>query len=479
METNKMNCLIFPYKTPYGYYVYDSNRNEILSVQKELFELIIEYNINMDYKKEKYTEETKESFQELLDLGYLLPPQVKKIEHPFTGLSKNMVNRKIDMITLQLTQNCNLRCSYCIYSATSNLGQRSHNKKHMSFETAKEALMFYKQHSEDSNMASIGFYGGEPLLEFELIKKIVDYADKLFEGKEICYAVTTNATLLSEDIIDYLVEHHFVITLSIDGPEKIQDKNRKFKNGLGSYKVVENNILTFFRKHPYYMKNITVSMVIDEDSNYNDIIELFKSEPFRDVKLTYTPVEKDATIADLSREYIEQYNYDTFLGYIQFYRNEGKKCYPSKIIEQDFNALESKLENFKPNILSACSAPSGPCIPGKTRLFINCLGEFYPCERVNENELMKIGTLYSGFDYDKINDLLNVGRVSKDKCMNCWAFQLCDVCVKRADDNGIMSERKKVKFCEITQGSAFNQIRNKILAYENFIHNKKMSKLLK
>lgn len=472
---NKIISLL--HKTPFGYYVYDGNHNEIISVYKELYEMIDAYIKNTNINLNLYDKKVIEDFKCLIESGYLLKSNVKEINHPFSNMSEILLDKKVDQITLQLTQNCNLRCSYCIYSLDSNFGQRTHSKKHMTWSTAKKAIDFYHKHSSDTKTASINFYGGEPLLEFNLIKKCVEYSKKVFEGKKISFGLTTNATLFSNEIIDFLVKHNFIITISIDGPKEIQDKNRKFENGKGSFDIVYKNIHNLYKKYPEAFNRISISMVVDRESNYKDINKLFNYPEFKNMKLYYTPVEEDGILQEMSNEFLQDYLYDEFQGYYHYLRENDEK-FPSKFVEQDFNLIKIKMMKFNRNTLNAISAPSGPCIPGKNRLFVSCDEELFPCERVNENDLMKIGTLDDGYNYNQINSIINISKLTAEKCKNCWAFQLCDICVKRADNNGKFSETKKNLICQSTKASALTVIRTKILFYEHQLHMNKMKKMI-
>lgn len=231
-----------------------------------------------------------------------------------------------------------------------------------------------------------------------------------------------------------------------------------------------------FNKNPALMKSITISMVIDPNQDYSEIVTLFNIPEFKDVSLTYTMVEKDAEQLFPSRDYLIKYHYDLFLAYMEYFRNDGKE-YPSKLVERDMEAFKSGIRRFKTNMLSSVDAPGGPCVPGKVRLFINSFGELYPCERVNENCCMKIGTLDNGFDYEQINSVLNIGQLTEDRCKHCWAFQQCNICAKRMDDNGSMSISKKVFACNNSKLAAFDKMINKVLVYENERHMKKMKKI--
>lgn len=470
--------LIILYKTPFGQYFYETNRNEVVSVSENMYQYLRALLYDIEFEDLDITEKTKAEYIELQECGYLSPPVVQEVKHPLTGELEKILDRKVDKVTLQITQNCNLRCSYCIYSEDSNLGQRSHSANIMSLDTAKKALNFYKEHSIDSEMASITFYGGEPLIEFQRMKEIVSYAEQIFEGKEILFGITTNATLLNEEVIDFLLEHKFNITISIDGPQKVQDKNRKFKGGQGSYDIVIKNVSLLHDKNPDLMKNVTISMVIDPEQDYSELVTLFQLPILEDVNLTYTMVEKDAEILPPSNDYLTKYQYDLFLAYVEYFRSDDKK-YASKLVKRDLDAFKSGMSRFKTNILSQMAAPGGPCVPGKMRLFVNSFGDLYPCERVNEDCCMKIGTLENGFDYNQINAVLNIGQLTADKCKKCWAFQQCTICAKRADEEGIISVPKKNTACNSSMATAYDTIVNKVLVYENDVHMRKMAKIKK
>ncbi len=468
------NLAILPIKTPLGFYFYETNRNEVVAVNKELYDYIsavLSGNVEIISST---AAEIKEEYINLEECGYLQPFKIYKIEHPLTNQIEDLIMRRMDKITLQVTQNCNLRCSYCIYSENSNLGQRSHSSSVMSFETAQRALDFYREHSIDSDLISIGFYGGEPLLAYPLIVKIVSYAETIFEGKPINYSITTNATLLTDSMIDYLIEKEFNVLISIDGPEKIQNANRKFPDGRGSYDIVINNIRKFYSKISQKSKKISISMVVDPAQDYSEIIKLFDEPELKNADLNYTFIEEDAQYLKPTEEYIVKYTYDMFLTLVSHFR-ENELVVKSKLVKTDLDAMIDGNKRFKMNLLGNINAPSGPCLPGKLRMLVNCFGEFYPCERVNENSCMRIGSLDTGFDFEKINNILNVGKIAEEDCKKCWAFSLCSICAKRTDDGGKMTDKRKKIACKDSKLIAYNKIMNKILAYENEVHMRKIT----
>ncbi|MFZ3070522.1 MAG: radical SAM protein [Anaerolineaceae bacterium] len=112
----------------------------------------------------------------------------------------------------------------------------------MTWKVAKRALDFLWEHSIDSGEVNVGFYGGEPLLEFPLIQKVVGYSKYLFWGKQLTFSITTNGTLLNPEIILFFQEHNFSLGISLDGPKEINDRNRVFANGKGTFDSVLHNI---------------------------------------------------------------------------------------------------------------------------------------------------------------------------------------------------------------------------------------------
>lgn len=165
MEYNKKGPFIHLFQTPLGYYFYDVNTNQIIKINNDIYTIL-----------QNYTEECKNNEQilKLYEAGLLKTNRVQKIKHPYTELLPYALKRKVHILILQITQNCNLRCEYCLYSG--GYKTRKHQNKRMNWITAKEAIDFLKAHSNEKKKVYIAFYGGEPLLEFELIPKILDHS---------------------------------------------------------------------------------------------------------------------------------------------------------------------------------------------------------------------------------------------------------------------------------------------------------------
>src|SRR5690554_3043280 len=223
--------------TPFGAYAYDANINCIAAISKDISRFLKEHDCTIN--KCNVPQHLKTEIDELMGIGFFQEPNTKKITHPLTQDISFMLERGVSQLVLQVTQNCNFRCSYCAYTQNSG-NQRLHSSQRMNFDTAKKALGFLHEHSIDSPKINIAFYGGEPLLEFELIKKTVYLAEKKFSGKTITYNITTNGSLLTEEVLDFFSKHRISLMISVDGPKEIHDKNRKFINKEGTFDSILN-----------------------------------------------------------------------------------------------------------------------------------------------------------------------------------------------------------------------------------------------
>ncbi|MFZ5986713.1 MAG: radical SAM protein, partial [Bacillota bacterium] len=262
---------IHTFRTSGGDYIYDVNKNTIVKTQKSVYEFL--NNLSKDNIKQSLESNTKEVFgaiENLVTEGFLSSNKLSEIVHPMDEFLVDCLNNKVRMITLQVTQQCNLRCSYCVYS--DNYQTREHSNRRMDFEIARKGIDFIISHSKDLSHINIGFYGGEPILEFEMIKRCISYAEEKAEGKFVTFNMTTNGTLINEEVIEYFQEHNVSILISLDGPKSIHDKNRVFaSNGQGSFDRIIANIENIREKYPEYSKNITFNIVLDPENNFSCI----------------------------------------------------------------------------------------------------------------------------------------------------------------------------------------------------------------
>ena len=452
------------FRTPNSQYFYDVGKNEIVRITRELFAYLQGL---LDGVETQLGQESQEMFDSLRDAGYLSDKHPQKIQHPYLRILPDLLERKIENLILQLTQDCNFRCKYCIYSEDINTKQRSHSKKEMTWESAKKAIDFYRDHSVDSASRNIGLYGGEPLLNFSLVRQVIDYAEKELIGKPLTFSLTTNGSLLTTNIIDFLAEHGVNMMISIDGPKSVNDKNRIFKNGQGTFDSVINKIKLIKDTHPEYAKKVRINMVVDTNNEFDLItsseIEAAGIEPYNIMMSSINNTDVDIATPF---EFAQKYEYHTFLAVLSHFG-----CFPKDMVSNlglsHLKSIKNDIDNFSPTPeLRDIYAPGGPCTPGKIRLFINANEEFYPCERVNETQTMCIGSLSKGFDLKNACQILNIGNLTESDCINCWAIRHCTLCAKSADNGSCLSGDYKRRKCSSVITSVEKKLKSIIMMKE-------------
>ncbi len=447
------NVIFHLFNTYRHYYLYDVNSNSILEINKEL---------NSEIREFEKTRIISPTISKLQQKGFLLPRKYYEMLHPATNSIDILTERNIQGIALQVTQNCNLRCNYCVYSGSYQ--NRIHTNKRMSMETAFRAIDFLLEHSIDSENLGLGFYGGEPLLEFELIKKCIQYI-KGKTNKEVLITLTTNATLINREIIEFFSKNDVYLTISLDGPQEFHDKNRiKNISGKGSYDDVIKSINLIMEEYPDYAKKVNFNAVVSTLEDFSLVNDFFtQTEPIKNfsVRINFETLSNSNKKRELSEEFIKEYYYEIFK-YFMFKIGKIEQSQASKLIAPYFQQLKEFNERLKlcaNNVIQ--DHPSGPCIIGKQRLFVDVEGILYPCERVSETSpIMRIGSIFDGFDIDRIKYLMNIGTLSEDKCRKCWAFRFCNICAVKADDMTTLSARKKCESCPSVIDNADDTLKN-------------------
>ena len=440
-----MNESVFHlFKTYKNNYIYDVNTNVLMTVSDEYAKRIVEY---------KNTGKLNCVVKKLQEQGYLRARNNFVMEHPETEGLEYILENNLNTMALQLTQNCNLRCKYCVYSG--NYENRKHSSLKMNKEIAYRAIDFFVRHSSDSEKLHLGFYGGEPLLEFELIKGCVEYIKKI-ANKEVIFNITTNCVLLDESKIDFLYKNRFRLTISLDGPQEIHDANRVKRDDSGSFANVINAIKIIKQKYPDYLRDVNINAVLDVSKEFKSVYDFFcMDDQIYDIYATYNFQTDDYVIhkKEMSEAFKNQYMLEQ-LKYIMAMLEKKDIYSKSNIFDSYIKQLIERVHKvirYKSCEISK-THPGGPCVPGKHRFFVNAEGYFYPCERVNElSPVMQIGNLETGFELEKVENLLNIGKLTDEECRKCWAFRFCTICAAKADEGGELSRTKKLENCKIVK----------------------------
>lgn len=444
MSQSTNASFVHPFRTPKNCYLYDVNTNSVVQVSDSVYAHFTQ--------KAGLSAHDDDIISKLKADGYLKPNPIERIDHPQIPLLSYILSTKVQGITLQITQQCNLRCKYCIYSG--GYESRGHSSKSMDLKTAKKGIDFVIECSSGMDEITIGFYGGEPLLQFDLMKKCVEYAVVQAEGKMLALSVTTNGTLFTDEILDFLDKYHFSVSLSLDGPREIQDANRVFaRNGKGTFDTIMTNLRHIREAYPSVFSRIIISSVADPSLDVFASIEFFRTcDELEGVTVQSSNISGEYRKDKVSvpEKFLIDEERDMFLLLMSKLKRIPEDRI-SKMSEDKFGSLYMTMYEARPDVtnLAPVMHPPGQCIPGTRKLFMTVDGSFYPCEKVSETSpYTRIGHVDTGYDLDAVKRILNLGALTPDECKNCWSILMCSICVVSVDDPQTgLSRRKKLALC--------------------------------
>ncbi|MBN2416875.1 radical SAM protein [bacterium] len=462
--------LIKKFRTEKNHYIYDTWTNAILKVEKPLWDVINENNgqdskqhLNETVDVNLLTEEISNAKKK----GFLSTDRPKVVvfdnKPDWTKIIKQEASQNLGQITLCVTEKCNFRCLYCPYTYDDE-STRKHSQKNMSFNIAKQALDYglprSREWQNDGKRVSVGFYGGEPLLNFNLIRKCVDYINKTHTKENVKFNITTNGSILTENIVNFLVENQFNILLSCDGPAMIHDRYRVTLDGKPTHKLMKKG-LKLLKKH-INSKNISVTFngVISPPYSIAEVEEYFES-----TNMEYRLALASSTgtqFYELFNMHQEQKNKITQENYLF---SEYRKA----IVEQRYSDISQyKRDRFEKDIIKIyrrnmvrmekIAISHGQCNPGGRKLYVDVNGDFYPCERVSRRYI--IGNIQNGLDYKKIYKLLEEWNdIFHENCIDCWALRFCSKCFTHFLTNDSLHKKTEfLKLCQSERSRWFNAL---------------------
>lgn len=436
------------FRSPRGYYFFDTNRDAVCSVD------VCTYTELEQIMKGGPSSPVSETIAQLQDEGWLSTHRPSEIRSEMTDFAEYRLEHYVNQLNLQITQACNLSCTYCPYANNTDPSlSRHHTDKTMTFETAKKAIDFLVAKSDALDRVSVGFYGGEPLVAFPLVRRCVEYAEEVLDGKELSFFITTNATLMSDEVIDFLVEHRFYITFSLDGPRNVHDHHRLRADGSPTYDLVMETLeKTVARYGDALGARVLVNMVMNPDDPFDEILNWLDTPVMKKVLLQAGIAEDDylekkfTMSQDFSKKmiYQEAMSWLDYLGLVDGLKtNEITNSIVSRAVSDSIKTMG------RDGALPDVACPGGPCLSGHRKLFVNTEGFFFPCEKVNElSPCMCIGDVDHGLDLEQVKRQINIGQLTAETCRNCWAIIHCNICQRQADGEDKLSGETKNRSCE-------------------------------
>jgi len=351
------------------------------------------------------------------------------------------VNNKLEILILEGTQNCNLRCDYCIYGGAYE-GEREHQNIDMSPEIALKASKYFIDHSEATRpMRVVSFYGGEPLMNPETMKAVVDE----FKGTpRLKFSISTNGVLLDR-YVDFLQNNNFMVAVSLDGNKEIHDSQRRTGNGNGSFDKIMENIGKFSPK--FVANKFSFSATLMHRDQLVPSYEFFAKEfPNNTFRIGF---QKSQDLKEGEVVLPKEDDYDSFAEeYGKAIRNGGGNDVPQFLrflFDQRLTRIYRRGREY-------CGEPinlRGTCVPTTRKLFVKPNGKFYICEKLGYNSF-NVGNVDDGIDTKKVLKILDDSIETAEKhCSDCWATRICDSCLPyESTKQGEPCESRLVENCE-------------------------------
>lgn len=317
----------------------------------------------------------------------------------------------VQALCLHLVHYCNLRCTYC-YGRGGEYGTPGES---MSYSTAVKAVEFLLEQIPSGKKGNISFFGGEPLLRWDLLKRIIPYIRRREQEKKrkITLSLSANGTLLNDEIVHFLHHHRVPVTISLDGPPHIHDRMRVFPNGTGSYYYIFPKIKKLLQVQGRCPMRATLD---PNEPRLTEVVEhllqigatLVHTEPASGLLGKESGKLSSEAVENLKKEY-----------------RRFKEKYIRAI------QMESKLLPFFAFIrILRMLTGSGQrryygCGMGRSYVAVSPRGEFYPCHRFVDQKKYLLGDLDNGLSKGAREQFVALQVRQRESCRSCWARYLC------------------------------------------------------
>ena len=361
--------------------------------------------------KDKYPEELisecYEEVKELAEDGQLFT----KDEYEDYIMDFKKRQTVVKALCLHIAHDCNLACRYCFAEEGEYHGRR----ELMSYEVGKAALDFLIANSGNRRNLEVDFFGGEPLMNFQVVKDLVAYGreQEKIHNKNFRFTLTTNGVLLNDEVMEFANKEMANVVLSIDGRKEVNDHMRPFRNGKGSYDLIVPKFQKFAESRhqdKYYVRGTFTNFNQDFSQDVLHLADLgFKQIS---VEPVVAPPEEEYAIReeDLPKLFAE---YDALAAEMVERKKSGR----------DFNFFHFMID-----------LEGGPCVAkrlsgcgsGTEYLAVTPWGDLYPCHQFVGNEEFKMGTVFEGVKNTELRDEFKCCNVyAKKKCRECFARFYC------------------------------------------------------
>ncbi|MCU0288410.1 MAG: SPASM domain-containing protein [Acidobacteria bacterium] len=314
----------------------------------------------------------------------------------------------LDTLDMQVAHCCNLACRYC-YARGGNFGG---HEQLMSLDTAKKIVDFFIDETKKAKKICINYDGGEPLINYNVIKETTLYARENGEkkNKKIRFNIGTNAILVTDEIAGFFSELHFSPQFSMDGNETTQDELRPFKNGKGAYRDMMAGIEKLNEKDVKLASRITLT---PRNLNLKDNVEMLHR--MGSIRIAAFPA------TGIPGEYAFQAEH---IPVLKEEYDKTAQFFLDKFLNKRELVCFSNFTDIIRNLHRAEVLHYG-CGAARTFISIDPQEDIYPCHRLVGNTKYRLGNIHTGIDNEKKKLFMQNHVDSKEKCRDCWAKYLC------------------------------------------------------
>lgn len=371
----------------------------------------------VDFILDKYAESEKITEEEIVECidavtslkenGKLFTPDT--YEH----LAFDFKNRStvIKALCLHVAHTCNLNCEYCFASQGKYHGERAI----MSLDVAKRAIDFLIENSQGRRNLEVDFFGGEPLLNWDMIKQLVAYAreQEKIHNKNFRFTLTTNGVLVDDDVIEFSNKEMSNVVLSLDGRKEVHDHLRKNYEGQGSYDVIVPKFQKFVKARgdkSYYIRGTYTHNNID-----------FTNDIFHMADLGFTELSMEPVVCDPSDPYA--LTKEDLPVLFDQYEILAKEMIRRKKNGNGFTFYHYILDlNHGPCVYKRISG----CGSGTEYMAVTPWGDLYPCHQFVGDEKYLLGDIWKGVTNKEIqNEFKMCNAYARKECADCWAKLYC------------------------------------------------------
>ena len=388
-------------------HVVDDITYDVISLYEENSADEIISKLKSSYNEDEIRECISE-VKELVEDGQLF---TEDIYEPFVEKFKEKRQTVVKALCLHIAHDCNLACKYCFAEEGEYHGRRAL----MSFEVGKKALDFLVANSGNRVNLEVDFFGGEPLMNWDVVKQLVAYGRSLEEpnNKKFRFTLTTNGVLLNDGVMEFVNKEMSNVVLSLDGRKEVNDRMRPFRTGKGSYDLIVpkfQKLAESRNQTNYYIRGTFTRNNLD----FSEDVKHFADLGFKQMSIepVVGPEEDPYSIREQDLPQIME-EYDKLaLEYIDRYKKGN-----------GFNFFHFMID-----------LTQGPCVykrlsgcgSGTEYLAVTPWGDFYPCHQFVGNEDFLMGNVDEGITKPEIvKEFGNCNVYSKEKCKNCFAKFYC------------------------------------------------------